>query len=136
MVSNCSTCLENHQYHKQEPLTAYEVPTTLVGMDLFSFKGRDYLLVVDYFSNYPEVCLLNDTHSSSVIVKLISIFLCFSIPKVVAGDNGPQFSSDQFKRFAKEWDFMHDPLGPKHAKSSGMAQSAMKTVKELFKKVH
>ena len=90
-------------------------------MDLFSFKGRDYLLVVDYFSNYPEVCLLNDTHSSSVIMKLKSIFSRFGIPKVVISDNGPQFSSYQFMRFAKEWDFTHDPSSPKHAKSNSMA---------------
>ena len=105
MVSNCSACLENRKYHQQEPLIADEVPTApwhKVGMDLFSFKGRDYLLVVDYFSNYPEVCLLNDTHSSSVILKLKSIFSRFSISKVVISDNGPQFSSYQFMRFAKE----------------------------------
>ena len=117
MVSNCSACLEKRQYHQKEPLIAHEVPTApwhKVGMDLFSFKGRDYLLVVDYFSNYPEVCLLNDTHSSSVIMKLKSIFSCFGIPKVVISDNGPQFSSYQFMRFAKEWDFTHDPSSPKH----------------------
>ena len=139
MVSNCSACLENRRYHQKEPLIAHEVPTALwhkVGMDLFSFKGRDYLLVVDYFSNYPEVCLLNDTHSSSVIMKLKSIFSCFGIPKVVISDNGPQFSSYQFMRFAKEWHFMHDPSSPKHAKSNGMAESAVKTVKSLFKKAH
>ena len=90
-------------------------------MDLFSFKGRDYLLVVDYFSKYPEVCLLNDTHSGSVIMKLKSIFSRFGIPEVVISDNGPQFSSHQFMRFAKEWDFTHNPSSPKHAKSNGMA---------------
>ena len=129
MVSNCSACLENHRYHQQEPLIAHEVPTApwqKVGMDLFSFKGRDYLLVVDHFSNHPEVCLLTDTHSSSVIVKLKSIFSRFGIPKVVISDNGPQFSSCQFIRFAKEWDFTHDPSSPKHAKSNGMAESAVK----------
>ena len=139
MVSNCSACLENHQYHQKEPLIAHEVPTApwhKVGMDLFSFKGRDYLLVVDYFNNYPEVCLLNDTHSGSVIMKLKSIFSRFGIPKVVISDNGPQFSSHQFMRFAKEWDFTHDPSSPKHAKSNGMAESAVKTVKSIFKKAH
>ena len=92
MVSNCSACLEYRRYHQQEPLIAHEVPTApwrKVGMGLFSFKGRDYLLVVDYFGNYPEVCLLNDTHSSSVIVKLKSIFSRFGIPKVIISDNGP-----------------------------------------------
>ena len=104
MVSNCSACRENCRYHQQEPLVVHEVTTApwhKVGMDLLSFKGRDYLLVVDYFSNYPEVCLLNDTHSSSVIVKLKSIFSRFSIPKVVISDNGPQLSSHQFIRFCK-----------------------------------
>ena len=139
MVSNCSACLENRQYHQQEPLIAHEVPTApwhKVGMDLFSLKGRDYLLVVDYFSNYPEVCLLNDIHSSSVIMKLKSIFSRFGIPKIVISDNGPQFSSYQFMRFAKEWDFTHDPSNPKCAKTNGMAESAVKIVKGLFKKVH
>ena len=135
LPSNCSACLENRRYHQKEPLIAHEVPTApwhKVGMNLFSFKGRDYLLVVDYFSNYPEVCLLNDTHSGSVIMKLKSIFSCFGIPKVVISDNGPQFSSYQFMRFAKEWDFTHDPSSPKHAKSNGMAESAVKTVKSIF----
>ena len=139
MVSNCSACLENRRYRQKEPLIAHEVPTApwhKVGMDLFSFKGRDYLLVVDYFSNYPEVCLLNDTHNSSVIMKLKLIFSCFGIPKVVISDNGPQFSSYQFMRFAKEWDFTHNPSSPKHAKSNGMAESAVKTVKSIFKKAH
>ena len=92
MVSNCSACLEYRRYHQQEPLIAHQVPTApwhKVGMGLFSFKGRDYLLVVDYFGNYPEVCLLNDTHSSSVIVKLKSIFSRFGISKVIISDNGP-----------------------------------------------
>ena len=43
-----------------------------------------------------------------------------------------QFSSYQFVRFAREWDFTHDPSSPKHAKSNGMAESAVKTVKGLF----
>ena len=139
MVSNCSACLENRRYHQQEPLIAHGVPTApwhKVGMDIFSFKSRDYLLAVDYFSSYPEVCLLNDTHSSSVIMKLKSLFSRFGIPKVVISDNGPQFSSYQFMRFAKELDLMHDPSSPKHTKSNGMTESAVKTVKALFKKAH
>ena len=39
-------------------------------------------------------------------------------------------------RFAKEWDFTHDLSSPKHAKSNGMVESTVKTVKGLFKKAH
>ena len=78
------------------------------------------------------MCLLNDTHSSSVIVKLKSIFSCFVIPKVVISDNGPQVSSYQFMRFAKEWDFMHDPWIPKHAKSNSMAEKCSENCQDLI----
>ena len=80
MVSNCSTCLENCQYHQQELLIAHKVPTVpwhKMGMDFFSFRGRDYLLVVDYLSNYTEVCLLNDTQQfSHCEIKINLLILC------------------------------------------------------------
>ena len=69
-------------------------------------------------------------------MKLKSIFSRFGIPKVVISDNGPQFSSHQFMRFAKEWDVKNDPSSPKHVKSNGIAESAVKTVKSIFKKAH
>ena len=38
-----------------------------VGMDLFYVKGKNYLVCVDYYSNYAEVCLLRETSSNTVI---------------------------------------------------------------------
>ena len=73
MVSNCSICIEHQRHHQREPLISHDVPTQpryKVGMDLFSFKGRSYLVIVDYFSNFPELCHLSDTHGTSVIAKV------------------------------------------------------------------
>ena len=137
MVSNGTICIENQCHHQREPLISHDVPTQpwyKVGMDLFSFKGQSYLVIVDYFSNFPELCHLSDTHSTSVIAKVKATFSRYGIPKYVVSDNGPQFSSFEFAQFAKGWDFIHDPSSPKYPKSNGMAENAVKIVKGLLKK--
>ena len=96
LVSSCSACLENQRSHKQEPLIHHEIPSDLwqkVRMDLFHLKGKNYIVVLDYYSNYPELCLLKDSHSDTVISHIKCIFGHFGIPKVVISDNGRQFSS-------------------------------------------
>lgn len=92
MVTQCGACIENQRYQQKEPLISHEAPTDpwyKVGMDLFSYKNKDYLVVVDYYSNYPEVCTLSNTHSSTIISHTKSIFARHGIPKVIVSDNGP-----------------------------------------------
>ena len=137
MVSNCIICIENQHYHQCEPLISHEVPTQpwyKVGMDLFSFKGRSYLVNVDYFSNFPELYHLSDTHSTSVIAKVKATFSRYGIPKYVVSDIGPQFSSFEFAQFAEDWDFIHDPSILKYLKSNGMTENAVKIMKGLLNK--
>ena len=101
MISKCSACIENQAYQQKEPLIFHEIPTEpsfKVGMDLFSFRSKSYLVVVDYSFNYIEVChLYHQTKSPDVISHVKAIFARFGIPRVVISDNGPQFSSTDFK---------------------------------------
>ena len=43
------------------------LPWSKVGQDLFTLNGRDYLVTVDYYSDYFEVDKLNDTTARSAI---------------------------------------------------------------------
>ena len=49
-------------------------------------------------------------------------------------DNGPQYSSDQFAAFTREWEFQHTTSSPLHSQSNGKAESAVKIAKNLVKK--
>ena len=49
-------------------------------------------------------------------------------------DNGPQFSSEQFVNFAKEWNFTHSTSSPHFAQSNGLAEKYVQVVKHLFEK--
>jgi hypothetical protein len=52
-------------------------PWQKVGTDLFEWKGKAHLIVVDYYSRYPEVAELRNTKARTVISKTKSIFTAF-----------------------------------------------------------
>ena len=74
------------------PAKLPEYPWQKIGTDLFHFKNATYLLVVDYFSRYPEIQKLSTTTSHSIIEALKAMFAWFGIPETVSSDNGPQYS--------------------------------------------
>ena len=117
-----------------QPLEPTTEAWTRVGTDLFTLHGKDYLLVVDYHTNYPEMSLLPDTSSSTVIKHTKSIFARHRIPKTVISDNGPQFSSKEYKEFARKWEFQHTTSSPYHPEENGKAEQTIQTIKSLMKK--
>ena len=110
----CTKCIKSHS-QKPEPLMVSKLPDLpwqKVATDLFSWKGSQYLLVIDYFSRYVELSKLSATTSQDVINQMKSIFARHGIPNEVVSDNGPQFSSKVFHSFAGEYGFVHTTSSP------------------------
>ena len=120
MIDNCTVCLQFKPLQVKEPLIPHEVPNRpwqRVGADLCTFDGKEYLVVSDYYSLYPEVVTLRH-----------------GLPDILVSDNGPQFSSSEFSDFAKDWGVSHITSSPHFPQSNGLAESAVKTVKRLLQK--
>ena len=133
-VQNCHECAKNATPNR-EPLIATklpEYPWQIVGTDLFEIKAVHYLLTVDYFSRYPEVLQLKSTTSTAVIAALKSVFARHGIPEVVRSDNGPQYSSQEFSRFAEAYEFSHVTSSPRFPQSNGQAERMVQTVKRML----
>jgi hypothetical protein len=77
------------------------------GLTVFDWKGRSYLLLIDYYSQFVQIGLLSSTTSPAAINRTKSIFARCGIPEMVMSDNGPQFASDTFQRFSKQYQFLH-----------------------------
>ena len=48
----------------------YEIPAypwQMVGHDLFTVNNTDYLITIDFFSNYLELDILSNTTSETVV---------------------------------------------------------------------
>uniref|UniRef100_A0A1B0FV45 Integrase catalytic domain-containing protein n=1 Tax=Lutzomyia longipalpis TaxID=7200 RepID=A0A1B0FV45_LUTLO len=111
-----------------------DYPFEIVATDLFSFRKKEYILMVDSFSGYYDFKMLPNTTSEAVIKFLKDKFADHGIPLEVHSDGGPQFSSKEFKNFSKEWKFNHIMSSPYFARSNGLAERYVQTAKNLLKK--
>ena len=132
MVTNCSTCTKDRP-EPTEPLMSSSFPSQpweRLAADLFELGGKVYLIVVDYYSRWFEIRRPNDQSSSRVISVLKELFSTHGIPDIIVSDNGPQFSSDAFRLFTTEYDFMTS--SPKYPRANGEVKRAVSTVKALL----
>ena len=102
MVKSCVEC-SKHVRVNREPMISTplpEYPWQVVGSDLFYHKETTYLLVVDYFSRYPEICKLSTTTSQGIINALRPLFGRHGIPEILRSNNGPQYVSQEMTKFS------------------------------------
>ena len=99
---------------------------------MFVCLNKLYLIVIDYTSKYFEIARLPDASSDTVVTHVRSIFARHGIPKVVFSDNGPQYSSHEFKKFSKSWDFIHKTSSPEFPQNNGFVERAIQTIKKTL----
>jgi transposase InsO family protein len=136
IVSTCTICARYQRNNLKELLLhnpPYR-PWEKVGADLCALDGLTYLVLVDYCSNFIEVEHLKETTSIQVIKRCKSQFARHGIPDIVFSDNGPQFSSQQFRDFASAYRFEHQTSSPHYPQSNGKVEKAVQTVKNILKK--
>ena len=109
-------------------------PWHTIGSDLFYFQRIDFLVIVDYFFKYLIVRKIPNSTSSAVIKELGMIFSEFRKPQVFRSDNGPCYSSQEFRFFMQNWLIKHRTSSPHYPQSNGLAESMVKVSKNLIEK--
>ncbi|PFX15913.1 Bifunctional polynucleotide phosphatase/kinase [Stylophora pistillata] len=109
-------------------------PWSQVAADQFKLHGKEYIVLVNYYSDFLEVQKLEENTSSSVIKFFKEQFSRHGIPDTLTTDNASQFTSHEFHQFSVDWEFTQVSSSPHHSKSNGKAESAVKIVKSLFRK--
>ncbi|UYV75474.1 K02A2.6-like [Cordylochernes scorpioides] len=137
LINNCSICQQTSRANLKEPLLPHqapEYPWQKVGIDIFQIESSKYLLIVDYFSKYPEIYQLQDMTTDTIIRRLKRTFSNFGIPETLVSDNGPPFFSKEFQNFTRTWNIVHVTSSPYHAQSNGMVERTVQTLKKLIKR--
>ena len=135
MVLNCQVCAQYRKSNRKEPLLPHDVPQrpwAKVGGDLFEVGGQTFMILVDYYSGFFEIDNLKQTKSENVIRCCKAQFARYGIPDTLITDNGPQFSSTEFRQFSNEYQFKHKTSSPHYPQSNGMAERAVQTAKRLL----
>ena len=136
-VRKCESCIKFAPSKKKEAMLSHTVstrPWQKIASDILRFAGKDYIILVDYYSLWPEVFLLNRANTTSVIEAFKDSFARHGIPEVLVSDNGPQYASQQFRQFTREWTVSHCFSSPHYPQSNGLAEIMVKAVKNHLKK--
>ena len=137
MVEKCDLCQSQQNSTPVVQNYISEVPPHpwhTLGSDLFYFQRIDFLVVVDYFSKFLIVRKIPSSTSSAVIKELGMIFSEFGNPQIFRSDNGPCYSSQEFKFFMQNWLVEHRTSSPHYPQSNGLAESMVKVSKNLIEK--
>ena len=98
----CAKFAQSQQRETLQPVETHQTGWEQLGLDIFSLKGSQYLLTVDYFSWFPVVRKLQSLHSLSVIKILKEIFMTVGVPRCLVSDGGTQFTSQEFQDFTRD----------------------------------
>ena len=137
LVQKCSLCQSKQNSTSIIQKYVSEIPPHpwhTIGSDLFYFRRIDFLVVVDYFSKYLLMRKIPNSTSSAVIKELGMIFSEFGKPQVFRSDNGPCYSSQEFRFFIQNWAIEHRTSSPHYPQGNGLAESMEKVSKNLIEK--
>ena len=136
MIQNCTACLKYSKQQQREPMIPHPIPERpwqVVGMDHFYFNGQDYLVIVDYYSKYPEITRVHQKTAQSTIRGAKEIFARHGIPEKIVADNMP-FNSLQFRQFCAQWGIVISTSSPNYYRSHGLVERFVGIMKQMLRK--
>ena len=129
--NHCNRMAPSQPNPPPTPLTPPEYPFQHVCADFFHYKGVNYLVVVDRYSNWPIVERTSNG-ANGLITCLRRTFVTFGIPDELASDGGPEFTSTATRDFLKDWGVHHRLSSVAYPHSNCRAEIGVKTVKRLI----
>ena len=117
-----------------EPNFLPDRPWQNLHADFKGHIGEKYYLhvLIDQYSKFPEVEVLTTTRFEKLKPALDRVFATHGIPERLTTDNGPPYSSDEMKQYAKEMGIRPDAVAPKDPQCNGFAENFVKTLCKLL----
>ena len=135
--NHCNVCWQIAPSQPNLPPVTPLIPSTpfeSIAADYCTISGHHYLIIVDRFSNWPEVIqIMPGTHNSGasgLIKALKRNFATFGVPIELGSDGGPEFTAAETLDFLKRWGVHHRLSSAYHPQSNGRAEVAVKAMKQ------
>lgn len=138
LVRQCSRCASEAKAPTKTKLSSWPIttkPWSRIHIDYAGpFEGHNFLVVVDAYSKWPEICIQTQTTAAATIAKLRELFSRFGSPETIVSDNGTQFTSHSFEHFCKINGIQHIRTPPFSPQCNGQAERFVDTFKRALRK--
>ena len=128
---HCHRMAKSNAMESPEDIVPPEFPFQKVCVDYFTFVNRNYLVLVDRYSNWPVV-FQEPGRAEHLIGRLREIFQTFGVPEELTSDGGPQFTAEITEDFLKSWGVHHRRASVANPHANSRAEIAVKTVKRML----
>ena len=108
-----------------------DYPFQCICADYFHYKGINYLVIVDRYSNWPIVERASGG-SSGLVDSLRRCFVTYGIPDELSSDGGPEFTAAVTRQFLLTWGVHHRLSSVAFPHSNCRAEIGVKTVKRMI----
>lgn len=138
LVGQCNKCLE----HRHMPIRSQHEwitptrPWSRIHIDFAGpFRNKNFLIIVDAYSRWPEVFIVNNMTTATVIRYLRMVFATHGLCEILVSDNGSAFVSEEMKQFLDSNKIRHITTAPYHPATNGLAERMVQTVKDKIRKM-
>lgn len=104
-----------------------------VYMDFAKYNGCNYFVMMDAYSKWPEVYLMNSMTTSKAMLMLYDTCLQHIESLMTWHDNGPQFVSEEMKNFLLKIGVVHKRSLPYHPQTNGAAECLVQILEHHLK---
>ena len=137
LVKSCYPCQLVAPRPKPEPVRSTVLPRgpwSDLATDLLDIPNDNHLLVViDYYSRWPEVIQVTKTDAGHIIKSMEAIFRTHGIPESMRSDNGPPFQSREFEGFLGYLGIDHRKGIPLWPQSNGEVERFNATILKIVR---
>ena len=90
VVAKSSVCMKFQKSQRKEPMIPHDIIDgrwKKIAMDIMTFHGLDFLVLMDYYSKYPEFTQLPDKTAKTIVAHTKSVCSRHGIPEEIISDN-------------------------------------------------
>ena len=98
-------------------------------------SGEWLMVLIDYYTRYPEVKIMKSTTTRDTIRKLREIFARLGPCVELISDNGRQFCSKEFSEFLQRQGIRHRKICPLYPAANGLVERFNRSISAILEKV-
>ena len=123
------------QYTPLQPTTHLEAPLLLTGLYFTGPfpTGENLLVLVDYYSRYPEIEVMKNITTGALEPRLRRIFARYGVPQEIVTDNAKTFRSSQFADFMTEFGIKHRKIAPRYPRTNEEVEKLNRSINKVVK---
>ena len=137
-ISNCLPCQAVARASTPPSIKFTELPKQRwehTGADFYgpTPNGQKLLIILDYFSRYPIVEIMNTTTAGRVINCLSRLFAIHGFPNSMLTDNGPPWNSTDMKLSFKARGIKHKRIAPLWPRPNGLTERFTQNINKYIR---